>query len=348
MASESVKQARDIISDPNAAERKWLAAAQILSQEPSLPGAPRFKMNLPLALVATTIAAFGSTTLFVGLHATVCGMLTEMTAYQAHASFIAVGYAIWFVPPIMFAMQLSQLKEACEGGKQWKTAMWTVICGYLALVSFWAIDGQAVRLADGALLLLWNAAAMTAAATAALIGSRAYKSLQSTVGARKTLKVSLMSSILFVATFPVLIGGAFLGLESFFGGVALSGIWLGLTGYACARLNGSFNPDTARALAISATSPLTLANLTLIPIMLVTTVYLFATGTVYVSWIDALGALLTTSIVVTLPIVGATIAARQLQRKAAGQLASSDKLGLVGQTKIFNEPASLKDNIAQT
>ncbi|MBX9695316.1 MAG: hypothetical protein K2Z81_23220, partial [Cyanobacteria bacterium] len=203
MASELTRRAREIIQDPGAAEDKWLAAAEVISSDTKI--CRKGPLGLPAALIVSGLTSLGMTSMFVGLHAAICGLIGELTMYQSQASFLAIGYALWFVPPIIFASVFNQLRLQAGGERAWMTTLGGAILLYLVTVSIWAIDSQPVKFWDGMLLLLWNFGCIAATVGAVRLTTKSFTSLNSSVGAKKLLSHTIWSSILFQATLPCLI-----------------------------------------------------------------------------------------------------------------------------------------------
>ncbi len=336
MASELTKRAREIIQDPGAPEEKWLAAAQVINDDRKV--CAKKPLGLSTALIVSGLTSLGMTTMFVGLHAAICGLIGELTLYQSQASFLAIGYALWFVPPIIFASIFNQLRLRAGGERSWTTTLIGAVVLYLVTVSTWAIDSQPVKFWDGMLLVLWNFGCVGATVGAVRLSNRSFAALDSSIGAGKMLSHSIWSSILFQALLPGLILISVLGTSasvslfgtfgicSFTSTLIVSSLWLFGSGFIVARRYNAFNPTTARTIAIAMVSPLLLANLIFLPVLLFTTLWLTLTGPSFVSWVDFVGALLVTSIIAASPAVGGHMASKFMQNSAARQLSDAGKL----------------------
>jgi hypothetical protein len=223
------------------------------------------------------------------------------------------------VPSLVFSMLFTYQRMLFNGGKAWPFMQWSIVLGYITSISMVAIDGQPVQLMDGILLGLWNLAAIGVAAGGTKMAKTSYKCLESTIGARKI--VAPMTNTF--AAVPLLLGGSIIVLHAT--GVflvspqficALVAMVIGGSCYAVYKLNAR-NANSARAIAMFLWSPMILSNLLLLPALAGTHAWLALTGTRMVSWIDYAGALTGLVFSIATPLIGATLASKHLQSRAA-------------------------------
>jgi hypothetical protein len=86
--------------------------------------------------------------------------------------------------------------------------------------------------------------------------------------------------------------------------------------YAVYKLNAT-NTNSARAIAMFLWSPMIMSNLLLLPALAGTHAWLALTGTRMVSWVDYAGALTGLVFSIATPLIGATLASKHVQARAA-------------------------------
>jgi|AGTN01.2.fsa_nt_gi hypothetical protein len=314
--------ALQVASDPSASEERWMAACTILGDKelpaPGTEAVPKM-IQMPWSLLVSSASAIGAVMLFTLLQVTLC-LSVPGTGFSP--SFVCLAFAGWYVPTIIFSMFFQYKKMLLKGGASWSVAQWLLIGGYLCAVSIWAIDGQPMKPADLGLLVFWNVTALAAAAIGVKIAQKSFNSLNSTVGIQRVLPYSLAS----FAVVPVIIAGYTLfGLVTNFfipfeqvlfvlvGSIAFAG-------YVAALKNGASNPATAAALSTTVWSPFVYVNMTFLPILAVTHIWLLLTGTEMIALPDYIAGILAVAVSMSAPATGALIAAKQLQRRQAKQL----------------------------
>lgn len=337
LSPQTHQHAWDIASDPSASEEKWIAAVTLLDGKSSLaPVNSRVPgwLQLPWALTIASCGTSGAVFLLILSQILMCWRIGELVPYGASASNIAAAIFIWMVPSLVFSMLFTYQRLLFNGGKLWRAIQWTAVIGYIASISMIFIDGQPVQLLDGILLGLWNLTCAGIAFGGTKVAETSYKCLESTIGARKV--VVPMTNIF--ATVPLLLGGSMIFLHAT--GVflvspqfifALLSMVIGGSCYAVYKLNAT-NSNSARAIATFLWSPIILSSLILIPAIGATNLWLSITGTNMVTWVDYAGAFTGLLFSVTTPLVGATLASKHLQSRAAIGLARSSSLAISGNT----------------
>lgn len=333
LSQNTHQHAWDIASDPSASEEKWIAAVTLLDGKSSLApirsNVPGW-MRLPWALTIASCGTSGAVFLLILSQMLMCSRIAEIIPYGASASHIAAAIFIWIVPSLTFSMLFTYQRMLFDGGKAWPIIQWSVILGYLTSISMIFIDGQPVQLMDGILLGLWNVSCIGIAAGGTKMAKTSYKCLESTIGARKV--VVPMTNIF--ATVPLLLGGSMIVLHAT--GVllvspqfifALVSMVIGGSCYAVYKLNAT-NTNTARAIAMFLWSPMILSSLLLLPVLGATNLWLNMTGTNMVTWVDYTGAFTGLLFAVATPLIGATLASKHLQSRAAIGLANSGSLAI--------------------
>jgi len=322
LSQNTHQQAWDIASDPSASEEKWIAAVTLLDGKSAIAPVknrvPRW-LRLPWALTIASCGTSGAVFLLVLSQMLMCSRIGEMFPLGSSASHTAAAILIWMVPSLVFSMLFTYQRLLFEGGKAWPLLQWGVVLGYITSISLVAIDGQPVQLMDGMLLGLWNLTCIGVAAGGTKMAKTSYKCLESTIGARKV--VVPMTNIF--AAVPLLLGGSIIVLHAT--GVfllspqficALVAMVIGGSCYAVYKLNAT-NTNSARAIAMFLWSPMIMSNLLLLPALAGTHAWLALTGTRMVSWVDYAGALTGLVFSIATPLIGATLASKHLQARAA-------------------------------
>jgi len=314
------KQAWDIASDPSAPEHKWLAACTVLEGKNHIATVPKLPgwIALPYGLVVSGAGAGGAVVMFALTQLIVSAKVGEFFAAPA-ASNVAAAVCIWLVPCFVFTQLFTYQRMMAEGGVLWKTTQWTLVVGYLSMISYWAIAGQPLELADAGLLAFWNIACIGASYVGSLLAEYSYGSLQSTIGARKVV-IPMVRSF---AAIPLAVGaiifscmntGFYLSPGQML--LALGGIVIGAT-YLTVKSVNATKATTARRISTFMWTPIILSNMMLLPAIATTDIWLTVTGQAFINWVDYAGAYAALGISAALPLVGGMIASKHLQAKAA-------------------------------
>ncbi len=339
-----------IASDPAASEEKWIAAVTLLDGKTSLsPVDSRVPgwLRLPWALTIASCGTSGAVFLLVLSQLLICSRIAEMLPFASSASHTAAAVLVWMVPSLVFSMLFTYQRMLFNGGRTWPLIQWGVVLGYITSISLVAIDGQPVQLMDGILLGLWNLTCIGVAAGGTKMAKTSYKCLESTIGARKV--VVPMTNIF--AGVPLFLGGSIIVLHAT--GVfllsphficALVAMVVGGSCYAVYKLNAS-NANSARAIAMFLWSPMIMSNLLLLPALAGTHAWLALTGTRMVSWVDYLGAVTGLVLSIATPLIGATLASKHLQARAALGLSNNNSL-LNSNSLANNSSLSNVDSLA--
>ncbi len=339
------KQAWEIASDPTATEAKWIAAVTILDnvkEERKLPA--------PIAAIWATglssLGAFGGFMLFTMTQVILSIKLIEIFGDAAACSYLAIAFAIWFVPCIVFNMLFTYQRLSFGGGRAWIGWQYLLTIGFLTAASLWAVDGQPVRPWDAALLAGWNASCLAVTFLACKMAETTYASLNRTIGAKRIVSRLTWS----FASLPFVMGALTVGtvtVAGFLGAsgpllVMLSGLML-VTSYVVSRSIGATATKTGAAVASIVWAPFMISNLVLFPVMAATHAWLTLTGGFFVTWIDYAGAALALVASAIAPAVGGALASKHLQAKAALGLHSGEQRMVLADTVSAQsiDPSSL-------
>lgn len=345
------QQAWGIAGDPSASEEKWMAAVTLLDGKNPLvavnPRPPGW-VAMPWALVVSGASASGAVLLFSLVQLILCTKIAETFASASAASNVAVAFGVWFVPCLVFSMLFTYKRLLYEGGNAWKFTQWTLVIGYLASISFWAIDGQAIEPWDAGLLAVWNISCVSIAAIGTKLAEHCYKSLNQTIGAQRVV-VPMMRSF---AVIPVVIAaivltgmstGYYMPFSQVF--LLLASVVVGAS-YLTVKQLSATRSSTACSITTVLWGPFILSNLLLLPALAVTHAWLSFTGPYFINWVDYAGALAALGVSVMAPMAGGWIASKQLQARAALTLERGDQRQALGTTSDTNI-TSLSSNSAQ-
>ncbi len=325
------QQVWDIASDPKAPEEKWMAAVTLLNEKHGLVRTSRRTpswLAFTWSVIVTGASASGAVLLFSGVQLILCTKISEIVGTVAMASNVAIAFGVWFVPCLVFSMLFTYKRLLFGGGKPWLYTQWGLVFGYIAAISFWAVDGQAVQPWDGGLLVIWNMASASIALLGTKMAEISYQSLNQTIGAEKVIIPMIRCFALIPVVIATLVA---VGITSGFY-LSYTDIFLFLTGLvavsslALVLKFDAAKSSTARTLATVLWSPFILSNLMLFPVMIATTTWLAFTGPTFITWVDYAGAVCALALSVATPLSGAWIASKYLQSRKAIALSRGDAI----------------------
>lgn len=347
--NEIEKYAWDVASDPTASEDKWIKAITVLDgssalamQKKPLPSA----ISLPWAAAVSSCGAIGSVVALAITQHFLCSGILNLFSASAINSYNATVMALWLAPCLVFSAMFTYQRLSFEGGKVWQTAQWTTIVGYLAWLTWWAMEGRSFQIWDAGLLIILNLSGLALATFATKFATRSFQAMNSTIGAKKLI-VPLTR---IYAGIPIMIAAAvlttmltqyYLPPTLFLSGLAA--LFLGGTFYTAIKLQAT-RTSTARSIATFIWGPAILMQACLLPLLAVTNIWLICSGApMVITWADYVAAFAGLGLSIAMPLVCGTLAAKNLQGRAALELERGD-----GRRSIGTESDTMMPSLSAT
>lgn len=318
-----------IASDPSATEKQWLAACTILDGKDPMaslrPGAgAREKrlpdvVGLPWSLTISGVAGLGALLLYgffiTGLYDVVALLTGTLGIFSG-----ALGFALISAGFAAFSSVFAYQQHVWGGGRMWPILHWTII-GFGAFLPLGVLlifaNGSTWDLLTSA---LWAAGFIGVSLAATICTRKSVKSLDATVGSYRLMPYTRSMLAIFGL---IMIACLSLPLAAI---VVSSTRWLWLpaviigSGSWITLANNARNPQTASLLAMSMWNPLSIANLALLPALVVNSIGALAFPVGSISVVDfaiGVGAIACLSLG---PTLGARVASRSLKARAELEL----------------------------
>jgi len=336
-----------IASDPSAGEKQWLAACTVLEgkQPPSCRNIGRKlpqSIGLPWSLCVSGVSGLGAFMIFGFLSAAACEAASLVTGsfYTFNA---AHAFALLSAAFIAYSSVFSYQQHIWGGGRSWSVMHYGLVaCGAL-LPFFLELFLAAPALSNNLLLFsLWGLAFIGISATSKHLTTKTIKQLECSVGADRVMPYS---RAVFATAGTMLL--AFTSSPGMFSAVAQMWLWLPFlfigSGYYIATKNKASNPKTATTLAVMAWNPLILANIVLLPALIVNSVAALFYPMLQISIADYAVGLITMGCLGIGPLLGARLASSVMRRDSELELhrAPAELLSPVPVYRLDNdEPAA--------
>ncbi|MDZ4835375.1 MAG: hypothetical protein SGJ27_16480 [Candidatus Melainabacteria bacterium] len=306
-----------VASDPSASEKKWLAACTLLDGKmpPSAVTKRRLpqSIGLPWSLCVSGISGLGAFMIFGFLSAAVCESFTLLsgvfyTFNGPHA------FALLSAAFIAFSSVFTYQQHVWGGGRIWSGLHFGLVaCGALLPFSL-ELMFNAPHVASNLLFFsLWGASFIGLSVLSTRMTNNSIRTLEKSIGANRVMPYS---RAVFASAGLVLLGLITVPALS----TAISSTWLWLpvvligSGYYITKLNNARNPQTATTMALASWNPLILANLVLLPALVVNSILSMFSLLPQIGFVDYLIGFGTMACLTIGPVLGAKIASRGLQR----------------------------------
>ncbi len=307
----------DVASDPSASEKQWMAACTLLDgqQVPTRTNRPKLPktLALPWSLCVSGVSGLGAFMIFGFLSAAICESFTLLTG--AFYTFNGPhAFALLSAAFIAFSSVFTYQQHAWGGGRAWSALHFGLVtCGALLPLSLELIFNAPYVISNLAFFSVWGVSFIGLSILSAKMTSNSILSLEKSVGANRVMP---HSRTIFGSAGLVLLGLILMPAMS----TAMSSTWLWLpvvligSGYWVTRANKAGNPQTASTLALATWNPLILANIVLLPALVINSILSVFGLLPPIGITDYLIGVTTMLCLSTGPMIGASFASYGLRR----------------------------------
>jgi len=258
-----------IARDPSASEKQWVAACTVLdgkgfpatTSRKQLPQA----VGLPWSLCVSGLSGLGAFMIFGLMSFGACEGISAVTG--SFHTLLSTPHAFTLISTafIAFSAIFTYQQHIWGGGRTWTVLHYALVAGGAILPLAELIFSPASVSNMG--LFVWSLGFIGVSALSCKLTQNSIKALECTVGANRVLPYSrgifaTAGALLLTVTALPTMFSVISPLWTFLPGLLL------LSGYAIARSNNAYNPQTAATLAFAAWNPVILANIILLPALL--------------------------------------------------------------------------------
>lgn len=305
-----------IASDPSAKEKQWMAACTLIDGQKAPSSSRQFlhpSLGLPWSLSVSGLSGLGAFMIFGFLSAAVCE-LAAITTGVFYTFNGAHAFALLSAAFIAFSSIFSFQQHIWGGGRAWSIFHYAIVAfGALLPFSLELCLSPSASIGNLSLFALWSAGFIGLSAVSSKLTARTIQSLESTVGARRVFP---HSRLIFAASGTLLLTlTAFPPIFTVFSAMCF---WLPIllitSGYYIATVNKASDSQTASALAICAWGPLILANIVLVPALLINSACALFVPVLQISLSEFAVGFGTILCLILGPMIGARLGARMLRK----------------------------------
>ncbi|MBX3074133.1 hypothetical protein KF913_09405 [Candidatus Obscuribacterales bacterium] len=334
-----------VACDPSASEKQWVAACTLLDgKQPITTHRKKLpqSVGLPWSLCVSGLSGLGAFMIFGLMSFGACEGISTLTGVF-HSLSTPHAFSLLSAAFIAFSAVFTYQQHIWGGGRAWTALHYGLVTGGAILPLTELMTAPAALGTTG--LLIWSLGFIGVSAISSKMTQNSIKALESSVGANRVVPYSRG---IFATAGALLL--TFIAVPIMF--VIFSSIWviipgiLLLSGYGIARANNAYNPQTAGTLALAAWNPVILANVILIPTLLVYSGLSLFLPLMPISLTDFAVGLLTLAAFGAGPFVGAQIGAF-VQRRARELELHRTPLDLVAQTSPPSHLINADDSLCE-